>query len=382
MSSTPVSTSGPNVVVVCAMVIALCILCLGTAPILINRHYRKSVRKVDAEVCVKDGARSVRPSPTSSGFGRVSGNLQLPARVKVAASSRLRDSVVGTAIGRLSYPEAGRVKRTPLAPIQEEPVDIEAILGLDKLPDVAAVKEWSLYVPRTGVVAAAPSVQAAAVIPDIVVHSPTDPQLPLADSAGSMYSQGSWDVDHSGASDDPPSPWTPELDASSVTSSPDIGSQDLETPKVEFQLPLQLQATLSPATLHYGTSPGAYFDLERTDEGGAQGDDHLIVTGQPFTLRSSTSASSTTTQVRRPKTVFGQSSSTVTVGLGLRSGTIGPVSTSSTSLSEALDMWAQETVIYESLAFRAASDACGRLAYVDADGRTNRGHPVYGYGYL
>ncbi len=107
MPSTPlVPTPGPNVLVVSALVVALCILCLGPAVVvLIHRLRRYSVRKSN----VKDH-RNVRLPPTSTGYGRIPDDLQVPVRVKIAASSPLRDSVLGTAIGQLSWPEAGKVK--------------------------------------------------------------------------------------------------------------------------------------------------------------------------------------------------------------------------------------------------------------------------------
>ncbi len=257
-----------------------------------------------------------------------------------------------------------------------------------------AQKKWDVYIPGTGLVAAASSLQTAAAIPDIVVHSPTEPQLHPAYSVGSVYSQDSWDDDHSQALYVPPSPGTPDLDASSVTSSPDIDSPDLETPKHEYQLPLQLEASLSPAvskvdmsseasfywpllpsfsaTAHLQVSPATWNGPVREEVEAATSS---WSSGQPFVLCSRASAS-TTAQSRRSTTVFGASSRSATVGLGLNSGTSGTFSTSR-SLREALDLWAQALQTCEPPAFRAASDFHGRLAY-----RPTRGHPVHGYRYL
>ncbi|RDX54647.1 hypothetical protein OH76DRAFT_1552658 [Lentinus brumalis] len=426
-STPPVPTPGPSVLVVSALVVALCILCLGPAAvILIHRLRRYSIRKSDVKACVKDH-RSVRLPPASTGYGIIPDDLQVPARVKIAASSPLRDSLLGTAIGQLSWPEAGKAKakRIPLAPIQEEVVDIEATAGLPRLPDIAvaieadpetamsfpewvrphlaefreqAQKKWDVYIPGTGLVAAASSLQTAAAIPDIVVHSPTEPQLHPAFSAGSVYSQDSWDDDHSRALYVPPSPGTstPELDASSVASSPDIDSPDLETPKHEYQLPLQLEASRAPAvrnadmsseasfywpllpsflaTAHLQVSPSTWNSPVREE---VEATTSSWPSGQPFVLCSRASAS-TTTQSRRSTTVFGASSRSATVGLGLKSGTSGSFSTSS-SLREALDLWAQALKTCEPPGKRVASDfhGHGRLAY-----RTTRGHPVHGYRYL
>ncbi len=263
-----------------------------------------------------------------------------------------------------------------------------------------AQKKWNIYVPGTGLVVATSSLQTAAAIPDIVVHSPTEPQLHPAYSAGSVYSQDSWDGDHSSTFDVPPSPGTPELEASSVTSSPDIDSPDLETPKHGFQFPLQLQASLSPAvgkafmsseasfywpllprfsaTEHLRVSPSTWNGPVREE---VEATTSSWSSGQPFVLCVPASAS-TTTQSRRSTTVFGASSRSATVGLGLKSGTSGTFSTSS-SLRKALDLWAQALETCEPPAFRGASDFRDRpLAYVDADGKTTRGHPVYGYRYL
>ena len=439
MASLPVPTSSPHAIIAGAMIIALGGLCVGTAALLIHRQRRRSARELDVEASIKSD-QTARATRTSSCFGKLSGDLQLPARVKIAASSRLRDSVLGRAIGQLSWPEAGKLKvshswgprcstrldtkqRTPLSPIQEEQVvDIEATAGLDKSTDVVedaasettmsfpqwvrphltelreqAHKEWSIYVPGTGLVAAS-SLQTTIAVPDIIVQSPTEPQLPTVGSAESIYSQESWDGDHAEAFGVAPTPWTPELDASSVASSPDIDSPVLETPTMESYLPLQ--ATLSPAVSKADMSTEASFYWPHLPSFSAI--DHLQVppstwngpvreepdvetvsmsSGKPFMLHSPASAHS-----RRSTIVLGQVPSAGNVGLGLTSGPSGTLSLSpSSSLSEALDLWAQEmdayACAYEPSAFRVVSDSQKGLAYDDTE-RTVQRHSVHGYEYF
>ncbi|KAI0711311.1 hypothetical protein C8Q76DRAFT_694269 [Earliella scabrosa] len=425
MASIPEPTSSPHFNWVGLAAIAAVAIGFSAVVVLIHRNHRRLqaqlrlAHKLDLESQAQvatitsgrqlvdlpqfwTGGRQLQTSGLSateimSGSAKVAGELPLPAaHVRISASSRLRDSVLCKAIGQLPLPDAGKLKRTLLAPVtrktadkssKKEVEDIEATAGLTEVtsevdPDSTlsypewvrphlpaireqATKEWSIYVPETGLVAAS-SVSTntpTMAIPEIIVVPPRPEDdllgLPTEESLASIYSEDSFDGDHeevfhsfdpeseysvySMAMDTPKLDMDREFDRESEASSPSIDSPPLETPPLAAQLPLASMATLSCSfsTAHLATNASFYFPTLPS----FAGMDHLKVpppsfnaprkqeeddkdlgmskvTGKPFKLEfsaSSSSASNTrgaTIRERRQAAGLGLKS----IGLGLAIG--------------------------------------------------------------
>ncbi|KAI0711308.1 hypothetical protein C8Q76DRAFT_785170 [Earliella scabrosa] len=420
MASIPEPTSSPHINWVGLAAIAAVAIGFSTVVVLIHRNHRRLqaqlrlTHKLDLESqaqvatftsgqCLLDlpqfrtGGRQLQSSgliaaAIMSGSAKVAGELPLPAaHVRISASSRLRDSVLCKAIGQLPLPDAGKLKRTMLAPVtrktadkssKKEVEDIEATAGLTEatsevnpdstlsypewvrphLPAIReqATKEWSIYVPETGLVAASSVSTTTPVmaIPEIVVVPPRPEDdllgLPTEESLASIYSEDSFDGDHEEVfhSFDSESEYsvysmamdTPELDMDreSEASSPSIDSPPLETPPLAAQLPLGSMATLSCSfsTAHLATDASFYFPtlpsfagmdylkvpppsfnapLQREEDDKDLG--MSKVTGKPFKLQLSGSCSTTSNgrgaTIRERRQAAGLGAKSVGLGLGL-----------------------------------------------------------------